>query len=105
MSDPDAVLRQWLNTHTTQQLDLPFPGRDYLRLQLFAVDPALITAPLASTLSQTQNFEQAMQLHIFAPPTQLSAGETLYLRLNDHPGELADNKGSVSVEHREIESP
>ncbi len=27
---------------------------------------------------------------------------TLYLRLNDHPGELADNKGTVSVEFREI---
>ena len=26
---------------------------------------------------------------------------TLYLRLNDHPGELADNRGSVSVEIRE----
>ncbi|MFM9963830.1 MAG: hypothetical protein ACKV2Q_21680 [Planctomycetaceae bacterium] len=29
---------------------------------------------------------------------------TLYLRLNDHPGELADNRGSVSVEVREVKA-
>jgi hypothetical protein len=28
---------------------------------------------------------------------------TLYLRLNDHPGELTDNKGALSIEIREIE--
>jgi hypothetical protein len=27
---------------------------------------------------------------------------TLYLRLNDHPGELADNRGSVTVEIRDL---
>ena len=30
---------------------------------------------------------------------------TLYLRLNDHPGELADNRGNVAVEIREVNSP
>ena len=47
-------------------------------------EPMLYVKPLGNT----SNFE--------APRTG-----TLYLRLNDHPGELADNRGSVTVEVRE----
>ncbi len=40
VSDPDGVVRAWLDSHTTARLDLPYPGRDFLRVQLFET-PAL----------------------------------------------------------------
>lgn len=36
VSDPDGVIRAWLETQTDPILDQPYPGRDYLRVQAFA---------------------------------------------------------------------
>lgn len=54
VSDPDGAIRTWLDTRTIQLLDQPYPGRDYLRVQLFETaaknDPAFCPqadAPLA----------------------------------------------------------
>lgn len=35
VNDPDALIRSWLETHSTPLLDQPIPGRDFLRLQLY----------------------------------------------------------------------
>ena len=35
VSDPNGVVRAWLDEQTAPLLDLPYPGRDYLRVQLF----------------------------------------------------------------------
>ncbi len=35
VSDRGGAVRGWLDAHTTPRLDLPYPGRDFLRVQLF----------------------------------------------------------------------
>ncbi len=49
--------------------------------------------------------ESMLQINALGTRSRLEAAYngTLYLRLNDHPAELADNKGMVSIEIREAE--
>ncbi|BAM01082.1 MULTISPECIES: glycosyltransferase family 39 protein [Caldilinea] len=61
VSDPDGLIRQWLNEHLLLLAETPIPGRDFGLLQLFA----------------TQNFSQSPTLSGEASPHALCFGDIL----------------------------
>jgi len=67
VSDPTGLVRAWLDANTTQRLDLPYPGRDFLRVQLFET-PAI---------ANPENCPQA-------PETAVAFGDGLVLRGANH---------------------
>lgn len=78
VSDPQGLLRQWLDTHAELVTDTPFPGRDYLRVQLY--EPYTIK-PRPSTAKQThQLFANVLRLEDALIPSHVTAGATLYLQ-------------------------
>jgi hypothetical protein len=64
-----------------------------------------LLATIRSTEPADGNPESMLQINGLGSRSRFEAADhgTLYLRLNDHPAELADNKGSVSIEIREVE--
>lgn len=80
VSDPQALIRQWLERHTTQRLDQPIPGRDFGRLQLYETmenpqDMGRIfpDRPLGIL------FDNQIGLVGFDPPLPVSAGSMLFV--------------------------
>lgn len=82
VSDEASAIRAWLHANGTQLLDQPYPGRDFLRLQLYAT-----AAPAASPRTDTTT--QETQSEVTTPatlqlvektllPTEPKAGTTLY---------------------------
>ena len=81
VSDPDGTVRVWLDTHTTQRLDLPYPGRDFLRVQLFET-PAIANlenCPQTPGLAITFGDGMILRGASYSPDPQ--AGSALYATL------------------------
>ncbi|MBI3957590.1 MAG: hypothetical protein HY328_02185 [Chloroflexi bacterium] len=81
VSDPDGVVRAWLDSHTTPRLDLPYPGRDFLRVQLFET-PALANpknCPQTPGLAVTFGDGMILRGASYSPAPQ--AGSSLYATL------------------------
>ena len=64
-----------------------------------------LIAAIRSTSSTEGEPESMLKITGLSSKSRLDAttSGTLYLRLNDHPAELADNNGTVSIEVREVE--
>ena len=77
VSDPQGVLRQWLDTHAQLVSDTPFPGRDYLRVQLY--EPYTVKPPNPAAQQNHQVFGNLLQLTDTLVQPDVTAGETFYL--------------------------
>lgn len=80
VSDPDGLIRAWLNDHATLALDLPFAGRDYLRLQRYDRAPtANVASPTHAEAASEARFGDALQLLHMEHPSSARAGERIYV--------------------------
>lgn len=82
VSDPDGVIRTYLNEHGRLLQETPIPGRDYGLVQLYAPAAApAVTAPVAVAAPPPAVFGEALALvQVTAPPT-ITAGSYLYVDL------------------------
>jgi len=74
VNDPTGLIRTWLDINTTRVQDQPFPGRDYLRLQLY--ETRLEQAPPSRP---GYRFGEIIRLLPHPLPPTMTAGELLYL--------------------------
>jgi hypothetical protein len=87
VSDPQGVMRSWLDAHAALLSDTPFPGRDYLRLQLYKpyaikpADPAANATVHEFTAHEftVREFAAALRLQESIVQPTLEAGTTLYV--------------------------
>lgn len=77
VSDPDGVLRRWLNLNMTLLAESPVPGRDYGLVQLFAPR----RPPNASALLTSVCFGEQICLLDDTQNSAVAAGSPLYLSL------------------------
>ncbi len=105
VSDPTGVVRDWLAVNGEMVLDQPVAGRDFGRLQLF--DVAGPAKPFGETFpddGQSPDRVQAGEALLLLGvdlPSQVAAGETLYIRTlwRALPG-LAQQTGDLSTSLR-----
>lgn len=74
VSDPQGLIRTWLDENTDVLLDQMIPGRDFGRLELRAFDRGAVPVspvPIA-------DFSNLARLDAIALPVQVAAGDTLY---------------------------
>lgn len=87
VSDPQGVIRTWLDTYNTMLAETPIPGRDYLRVQLYQSAQAP-TAPrqlVPLTLAQ-QRFQGDLRIQQAALTAEaVPAGAYLYAYLQWQP--------------------
>ena len=81
VSDPAGAVRAWLDTHTTPRLDLPYPGRDFLRVQLFETDAFNNPENCPQTSEMAVTFGDGMVLRGASLSPTPQAGSTLYATL------------------------
>ena len=79
VSDPDGLIRQWLNDYTTQLFAHPLPGRDYLLLEAYATDAATPSSMQSANITFP---DLALRIINSSMPTSLPAGETLYVSID-----------------------
>ena len=77
VSDPDGVLRRWLDEQMTLLGASPVPGRDYALVQLFTPPHLLDTSTLPAPIC----FDEQLCLFDAAQSTTVAAGSPLYLPL------------------------
>jgi mannosyltransferase len=95
VSDSAGVIRTWLATNGEQRVDHPFPGRDFLRLQMYEFPKAVATSPASAMPVATFGSAVELEQVTFAP--QVAAGTRLYVQtgwralpgLAQQPGDLA----------------
>lgn len=78
VSDPDGIVRGWLDTHAAQRLDLPFAGRDFLRLQLYETPATADPARCPTTTGSRVIFGEQLALTSAAISPISRSGSTLY---------------------------
>ena len=80
VSDPQGFVRQWLTQNTALRWERPYPGRDYLRVQLFETtgEPPSASAPIEDAVQ----FGDALLLASHVAPANQTAGGYLYTTLN-----------------------
>lgn len=81
VSDPDSVVRAWLDERTTQRLDQPYPGRDYLRVQLFETDALRDPAFCPQAAAPLAHFGPGVHLLGAAISPDNRAGASVYATL------------------------
>jgi 4-amino-4-deoxy-L-arabinose transferase-like glycosyltransferase len=81
VSDPEGHLRTELDSLGQRLLDRPYPGRDYLRLQLYATSAAEAPTLCPQRPGATPRFGQALHLLGHDAETRATAGNTLYVTL------------------------
>ncbi len=86
VSDPQGVIRTWLDQHATLVQEQTIPGRDFGALQLFALQPTTATPTEYSTapgnaLPDDASFDGALTLLSHTAPVSVSAGSYLYTDL------------------------
>ncbi len=81
VSDPAGLVRGWLDAHTTQRLDLPYPGRDYLRVQLFETPAFASPENCPQSPETTVTFGDELTLRGASYTAAPRAGSTLYATL------------------------
>lgn len=79
VNDPDALIRKWLNAHTTLESSQPFPGNGYLLLEGYRT-PASIE-PFEPTPIDIHYADAGVNLVSISHPSSVTAGETLYVSL------------------------
>ncbi len=77
VSDPDGVIRTWLDTSATRLLDRPIPGRDFGLVELFDLPGSAVAPPSSGT--ELTCFAGALCLDGYAQPGVAVAGEALYI--------------------------
>ncbi|MEM7533811.1 MAG: glycosyltransferase family 39 protein [Chloroflexota bacterium] len=101
VSDPDGAIRTWLETHTSHQQEIAYPGRDYLAVQRY--DTQRANSPLDTLLGHTDDnidFGNALRLqnHVTVPSADLyETGRPIYVQLTwqvlpglaEYPSDLA----------------
>ena len=80
VSDPQGVIRSWLGQETSLRWDQPYPGRDFLRVQLFETRarPSLAPPPTPDDIL----FGEDLRLVEHVAPTDAPAGTFLYAQLH-----------------------
>lgn len=81
VSDPAGIARAWLEANTTQRLDLPYPGRDYLRVQLFETPAFASPENCPQTPETAVAFGDGLTLRGVRYSPAPSPGSTLYATL------------------------
>ena len=86
VSDPQGVIRAWLDQHATLVQEQTIPGRDFGALQLFALQPLTAEPPEYSTapdnaLPDDVAFDGTLTLLSHTAPVSVSAGSYLYTDL------------------------
>jgi mannosyltransferase len=81
VSDPHGLLRQELDSLGERRLDLPYPGRDYLRVQLYEMPAAEDPTFCPQAAAANPHFGQALHLIGHDARTTATAGSTLYVTL------------------------
>lgn len=78
VSDPEGIMRAWLDANTTSMREIAIPGRDYGRLELrdFGHSPAPARGAFASV-----EFGDGLRLTDANWPAQAEAGRILYVNL------------------------
>ncbi len=79
VSDPAGVIRAWLNQNGVLAQDLPYAGRDYLRVQRYDLAANPLTEQ--QMIPVDARFGDALHLVGRDPHTLVEAGETLYVDL------------------------
>ena len=80
VSDPDGLIRAWLDDHATLALDLPFAGRDHLRLQRYDRGSTVnVTPPTRAGVEGEVRFGDALQLIHMEYPPSARGGERIYV--------------------------
>ncbi len=74
VNDPNGLICTWLDANPTPVLDIPFSGRDYLRLQQYATK-----MEQALPSGQGYTFGNTIRLLPDPTPATVAAGEFLYL--------------------------
>jgi len=78
VSDPQGVIRAWLDAHAELLSDMPLPGRDYLRLQLYK--PYTIQPADPAATANLHEFGAALRLQTTFTQPDVAAGTMLYLQ-------------------------
>ena len=78
VSDPQGMIRTWLDAHAALLSDTPFPGRDYLRLHLYK--PYTIQPADPAANPTVHEFASALRLQEAIAQPELEAGTTLYVQ-------------------------
>jgi uncharacterized membrane protein len=81
VSDPTGLVRDWLDANTTSRLDLPYPGRDYLRVQLFETPAFTSPENCPQTPEPAVSFGDGLILRGASYSPAASPGSTLYATL------------------------
>ena len=79
VSDPRGAIRTWLDANTDHELALPYPGRDFLQVELHRLQPA--SPAVAADGSGRAEFGEALRLLGASAPVSVTAGSTLYAEL------------------------
>jgi len=77
VSDPEGVIRTWLAEETTPLDDIPYLGRDFLRVQQFETQSATEEAEMPVSIDAT--FGDALRLESRAPFLAPEAGDIFYV--------------------------
>lgn len=77
VSDPDSVIRTWLDANATRLLERPIPGRDYGLVELFELPASAVAARLPGT--ELTCFAGALCLDGYAQPDGAPAGGPFYV--------------------------
>jgi uncharacterized membrane protein len=78
VSDPDGVIRAWLDEHAQLLSEQPIPGRDFGLVQLFLPPNAIAQVTGDSPLA---TFGGSLELLAASPPATATAGSYLYADL------------------------
>ena len=82
VSDPDGLIRGLLKADTDPIVDLPYPGRDFLRVERYDSNTLPIPYPNKDNSEDNVDFGNALHLLSHTTPQKIRAGETLYVNLN-----------------------
>ncbi len=80
VSDPNGLIRTWLADHGRLLLDQAYPGRDYLRVQLF--ETGSTAASTDPPIADGVTFGDQLRLVQHRQPRQQTAGSWLYVGLD-----------------------
>lgn len=79
VNDPEGFIRNWLAQNSQLLLDQAYPGRDFLRLQLYETKGATPMDPARQ--ADGIEFDSALRLDGHTAPAEAVAGQQLYVDL------------------------
>lgn len=83
VNDPHALIRQLLAQSGTLRWEMPYPGRDFLRVQLFEEehDETVYPSGIGPSVADRVDFGDVLRLESHNAPATRRAGEMLYVDL------------------------